>query len=93
MSPQPRRRCAEPAASYECLGWRQTGDCASDGPREAGKDLACDQPVDGDRSGFCECGNGRVVLLNGCLLSKVAVVPPYAHAGAAPRRFLFPELQ
>jgi hypothetical protein len=43
----------------ECVSWRQTGACDPNGPREPSRDLACDQPVAGTASGFCECFGGR----------------------------------
>ena len=54
--------------------------CRRAGPRETHLDAGCGDSVSGDRSGFCECGGGRTVLLNGCFLSKVAAVPPFTCA-------------
>ncbi|KAG2906154.1 hypothetical protein PC114_g11271 [Phytophthora cactorum] len=34
-----------------CIGWRATGNCKSDGPREFANDLACDQQVPDGSSG------------------------------------------
>ena len=58
--------CAR-AAHYACHGWRQTGNCSADGPREEDKDLSCGQNVAADASGYCECGGGRrVARPDGC---------------------------
>ncbi|OWZ16617.1 hypothetical protein PHMEG_0009576 [Phytophthora megakarya] len=38
---------------YKCVGWRQTGDCSPDGPREAQKDLSCGGIVMAGASGYC----------------------------------------
>lgn len=37
-----------------CIGWRATGSCKSDGPREFENDLRCDQAVNEGSSGYCE---------------------------------------
>ena len=59
--------CAR-ASHYDCDGWRQTGNCTADGPREEAFDKACSEPVAGGMSGYCECGGGtrRVPRRNGC---------------------------
>jgi len=52
---------------YVCAGgWRQTGNCSADGDRDPSKDKACDATIDGSASGFCECGDGRVIRKPGC---------------------------
>jgi len=51
---------------YSCVGWRQTGDCNADGPREPNNDKPCDASIDGRSSGFCECGDGRIIRKPGC---------------------------
>ncbi|KAG6612166.1 Vesicle transport protein [Phytophthora cinnamomi] len=38
---------------YKCVGWRQTGDCSPDGPRESGKDMNCGGIVKAGASGYC----------------------------------------
>ncbi|CAK4104077.1 unnamed protein product [Aphanomyces euteiches] len=43
-----------PFASYQCIKWRQTGGCSPDGQREADNDRACDDPIAGGLSGYCE---------------------------------------
>lgn len=48
-----------------CVGWKQTGTCSPDGPREPQKDLACDFPVPSDVSGYCECADGHVTSRSG----------------------------
>ncbi|KAG7375734.1 hypothetical protein PHYPSEUDO_015402 [Phytophthora pseudosyringae] len=37
-----------------CIGWRATGSCKPDGPREVANDLACEQQVPDGSSGYCE---------------------------------------
>jgi len=51
---------------YKCVGWRQTGDCSANGPRESEKDRDCDLEVDPGSSGYCECGAGRLIKRSGC---------------------------
>mmetsp|Transcript_124910 Transcript_124910/g.400114 ORF Transcript_124910/g.400114 Transcript_124910/m.400114 type:complete len:506 (+) Transcript_124910:94-1611(+) len=51
---------------YTCVSWRQTGGCSADGAREASKDQACDASIEPRSSGFCECGDGRVIRKPGC---------------------------
>ncbi|KAG1697822.1 hypothetical protein DVH05_015776 [Phytophthora capsici] len=38
---------------YKCVGWRQTGNCSPDGPREPAKDLNCGGIVLAGASGYC----------------------------------------
>ena len=58
------------ASHYFCLGWRQTGNCTADGPREESLDLPCGATVPAGVSGYCECGTGattrRVPRPPGC---------------------------
>jgi DnaJ-class molecular chaperone len=51
---------------YMCLGWRQTGGCNADGEREPNLDQPCDKQIDATMSGFCECGDGRIIRKPGC---------------------------
>lgn len=51
---------------YTCVGWRQTGDCSSDGPRQEDRDKGCDDSIDARMSGYCECGDGRIIRKPGC---------------------------
>ncbi|ETO84028.1 hypothetical protein F444_02037 [Phytophthora nicotianae P1976] len=37
-----------------CIGWRATGNCKPDGPREIANDLTCDELVPDGSSGYCE---------------------------------------
>eukprot|EP00438_Fugacium_kawagutii_P011555 Skav235009 [mRNA] locus=scaffold276:129481:138130:+ [translate_table: standard] len=67
------RMLATQAARYRCVGWRQTGGCSADGPREPNRDrdTECkDQPcralIDSRSSGYCECGGGRIIRKPGC---------------------------
>ncbi|ETM99021.1 hypothetical protein PPTG_19035 [Phytophthora nicotianae INRA-310] len=38
---------------YKCVGWRHTGNCSPDGPRESEKDLNCGGTVQAGASGYC----------------------------------------
>ena len=49
-----------------CLGWRQTGNCDPDGPREPKNDLSCSAQVPGPASGYCECFGGRKAVPSHC---------------------------
>jgi len=44
-----------------CVAWRQTRGCRTDSnaPREFHQDAPCDEEISGDRSGYCECKDGR----------------------------------
>lgn len=48
----------ERSAHYSCDGWRQTGNCSADGPREPSRDVPCDAIVPSGVSGYCECAGG-----------------------------------
>ncbi|GMF28070.1 unnamed protein product [Phytophthora lilii] len=39
---------------FRCVGWRATGDCTPDGPREPQNDKSCDEVITSGSSGFCE---------------------------------------
>eukprot|EP00644_Phytophthora_capsici_P008816 jgi/Phyca11/541093/estExt2_Genewise1Plus.C_PHYCAscaffold_60049 len=43
-----------PWRNLTCIGWRATGRCKPDGPREVENDLTCKQEVPDGRSGYCE---------------------------------------
>ena len=45
-------------AAASCQGWRQTGGCSPDGPREPDGDRPCDEPIRQGNSGYCQCGDG-----------------------------------
>ena len=62
-----RDECAR-ASHYFCDGWKQTGNCTFDGPREPARDLPCGVTVPAGVSGYCECGGGvrRVARPAGC---------------------------
>lgn len=49
-----------------CSGWKQTGDCKADGPRQPGNDQECDTSIEDGWSGYCECGNGEQAMAKGC---------------------------
>eukprot|EP00996_Jenningsia_fusiforme_P002769 NODE_3587_length_949_cov_49.168889_g3296_i0.p1 GENE.NODE_3587_length_949_cov_49.168889_g3296_i0~~NODE_3587_length_949_cov_49.168889_g3296_i0.p1 ORF type:complete len:133 (+),score=24.89 NODE_3587_length_949_cov_49.168889_g3296_i0:146-544(+) len=42
-----------------CLGWRQTGGCDPNGPREEDGDRGCRSSISGGSSGYCECTQGK----------------------------------
>ncbi|KAL4159082.1 hypothetical protein PRNP1_004853 [Phytophthora ramorum] len=39
--------------TFSCLGWRQTGDCSPDGPREPDNDASCSTNIKAGASGYC----------------------------------------
>ncbi|KAG7381634.1 hypothetical protein PHYPSEUDO_005792 [Phytophthora pseudosyringae] len=39
--------------TFSCLGWRQTGACSPDGPREPDRDASCSKKIKAGASGFC----------------------------------------
>lgn len=62
-------RCSEECAlqdRYKCVGWRQTGDCSSEGPREDENDKGCSEEIESRSSGYCECGGDRRIRRAGC---------------------------
>ncbi|GMF28061.1 unnamed protein product [Phytophthora lilii] len=40
--------------ALRCIGWRNTGNCSVNGPREPHKDLTCSDFVPNNASGYCE---------------------------------------
>ena len=54
------------ASATQCVGWKQTGGCTPDGPREEHSDLPCDQEVPAGASGYCECADGRRAAESDC---------------------------
>jgi len=50
---------------FECISWRQTGNCDPNGPREPQNDKSCDTPITAG-SGFCECAGGVKRQLSNC---------------------------
>ncbi|RHX96713.1 hypothetical protein DYB25_003950 [Aphanomyces astaci] len=64
-----------PADDFECLGWRQTGECDPDGPREPNEDKGCDKVITAGNSGYCEArhkATGTVVraFVSSCIGMK-----------------------
>jgi hypothetical protein len=52
-------------AMQNCIAWRQTNGCSGEsGSREPRLDEKCDVRITFDRSGYCECLNGRRVVLD-----------------------------
>jgi len=59
-----------------CRGWRQTGNCDPNGPREPQNDKGCfatidfrddlGQMIESKVSGYCECADGRKTMQKGC---------------------------
>jgi thiol-disulfide isomerase/thioredoxin len=43
-----------------CVGWRQTGNCDPNGPREFLLDRSCTAIVPNGASGYCECGEAEI---------------------------------
>ena len=68
--------CERAGSHYSCQGWRQTGNCSADGPREEARDLPCEASVAAGISGFCECGAGastrRMPRRTGCKVEDEA---------------------
>ncbi|KDO17667.1 hypothetical protein SPRG_16941 [Saprolegnia parasitica CBS 223.65] len=54
LPPAPYWRVNSTKTDYECLGWRQTGGCSPDGPREMNEDKPCDAKIEAGTSGYCE---------------------------------------
>ena len=52
--------------AVKCTGWRQTGACRADGPREPDFDLTCFEFVPAGVSGYCACGGGIRAVAEGC---------------------------
>ena len=46
------------ACAGSCAGWRNTGGCDPNGPREPAKDVPCSALVGPHLSGYCECMGG-----------------------------------
>lgn len=53
-------------SATQCVGWRQTGHCRDDGPREPAEDLGCGDVVPRAASGYCECVGGVRAGQTGC---------------------------
>jgi hypothetical protein len=49
-----------------CLGWRTTGGCTADGPRESWQDKECSETITEGKSGYCECRGGERTNEVGC---------------------------
>ena len=56
---EPLAKAREAARAATCEGWRQTGRCTPDGPRESHSDRSCDDDVPAGASGYCQCGDGQ----------------------------------
>jgi len=50
-----RGRYRPPPLFSHAPSLRQTGGCDPEGPREPDSDTPCGRPVEGGRSGYCEC--------------------------------------
>eukprot|EP01065_Artemidia_motanka_P035989 TRINITY_DN4389_c1_g2_i1.p1 TRINITY_DN4389_c1_g2~~TRINITY_DN4389_c1_g2_i1.p1 ORF type:complete len:231 (+),score=70.07 TRINITY_DN4389_c1_g2_i1:224-916(+) len=64
LSPKPVFRDREFDRVRNCLGWRQTGGCAHDGPREPNGDGPCSHAVQSGASGYCQCAGGLAVVVD-----------------------------
>jgi len=63
------QKCEGGLGPAKCLGFRQTGGCSPDGPREPHGDKPCSHTVEPGASGFCECdmmGNRVQVRYSSC---------------------------
>ena len=49
-----------------CVGWRQTGGCTPEGPRESDADRRCGDEVPAGASGYCECAGGARAAPSDC---------------------------
>ena len=50
-----------------CMGWKQTGGCTSQGPREPESDRVCNIKIEEQWSGYCECDWGNhMAVANSC---------------------------
>ena len=54
----------------QCVKWRQTKECKSDGPRWPKKDKSCDTPIEVGWSGYCECSDGKIAMEKGCISGR-----------------------
>ena len=45
-----------------CVSWRQTLGCNSNGGCDSNRDLSCNVNVPRNASGFCECKNGKKMI-------------------------------
>ena len=50
----------------KCHGWRQTGGCNFDGPREPNLDQSCNSTIEDGWSGYCECRYGQKMMKKNC---------------------------
>jgi hypothetical protein len=64
-SPPPAPAVVEPPIG-ECIAFRRTAGCRSDGPREPWGDRGCSDTVVGGVSGYCECTGGRMAAESSC---------------------------
>ena len=54
----------------ECIGWKQTGGCDPNGPREPHFDKPCGADIPNGASGYCQCKDGRKSMLKKCSKGK-----------------------
>jgi hypothetical protein len=63
----PRSDAPGAQAAAECVGWKHSGGCRWNGPREQDRDVGCAAPVAAaGASGFCECRGGRIASPLSC---------------------------
>lgn len=65
-NPEPEITAEHRLELSECIGWRQTAGCDSNGSREPEFDLECDEIVPPGASGYCECSSGKTTANVGC---------------------------
>lgn len=63
----------------KCLGWRQTGGCDSNGPREPKSDAGCKKPVPGGASGYCAVLDTRTNLASHVMRANCSSVRRDTH--------------
>lgn len=51
----------EDAPTLKCVGWKKTLNCDPSGPRDTVNDKDCSKTVSSEESGFCECGDFKVL--------------------------------
>ena len=79
LSPTPPRPAAAfTGAPLKCAGWKQTGGCSADGPRESDKDAGCDFAPTGWASGYCECTSNNATRVGLAAAGATAAPSPAA---------------
>ncbi|KAG7381641.1 hypothetical protein PHYPSEUDO_005799 [Phytophthora pseudosyringae] len=53
-NPKPLLSMETSSRRLRCVGWRATGNCTPDGPREPQNDKSCADHISGGAAGYCE---------------------------------------